>query len=211
LVEVALRREVLDELERYTARYCGVEADLVRKHLTVAPLEASFDASAITLSAATALGAPPDIARVAARTVGFVEAAVSVMRCLTTEPGGGAVARTEGLPLALNAADALYSLAHLSLGELVTIEIQDRVRIVGRANELSSALWEASLQGGEPYGDWDQVEGGLSRLAGEMAAHAAGRPTSRTALGQFFATSGQASLSEQDFDEGERRRLKALL
>jgi inactivated superfamily I helicase len=141
-------------------------------------------AGPICLALADALGAPREPRSEAGLAVALLELAATALRSLEAGANdNNPVVVANGLPLALNAADALYSLAHLSLLDLAFGAEGLESRILTTFDRLCAGAWEAQAAGeGELRGQSE-----LGRAAGELAALAAGRAGQAQAMGDLGA------------------------
>jgi hypothetical protein len=118
-------REVQDEIERFLKRHDAAQNGLVAEHLAGLKDGSGLVAAPLCFGIGRALGLGQDEALQTATVVGFAEAAAAALSTLSPEgreaAAGGPQAR-HGLPLALNAADALFSLAHVALAEFESTE-----------------------------------------------------------------------------------------
>ncbi len=124
--------------------------------------------------------------RDAGLTTGLVEAAAMATASLTSDPDQDLVTRAAGLPLALNSADAIYSLSHLAALDFALSMEGRGAATMARFDGLAGQVWMAAA-GREPGAAHQAAtQRSLGRMAGEMAGLAAGRSDGAVAaLGAF--------------------------
>jgi len=211
------RSAVLEDVARYVADRTGAQRQIVRDQ--VEAVSEGVVAAPLSLAMADALGAPPGGRRGAGLATALVElAALSLRRFCSDGEGQG---QDAGQPLALNAADGLYALAHLAQLDLAAPAQGGPVETLPRLDALAAQVWEGAMASG-PFGEWGGVAGRLGRFAGSAAAVGAGRTAlldALTELGESLTLkwSGGAMRPESagvvnraPFTEDERVKLLAL-
>ena len=212
----ALRNELFGDIERFASDREAAQSGLVREHLAQAKGDESV-AGPLCLAMCRGLGLGVEEARQVAVIVGLVEcAALALQRLRSAEEP---VQRRHGLPLALNSADALYSLGQVALADYESSEGGRRGGISLRLDRLSLRLWEATADTRDALPARD-----AARIAGEIAAAASGREEPAIiALGEFaaaaalglstgaVATDALSALDRVRLSERERSILAALV
>lgn len=201
--------ELAESIERFRELRPAAQSELVRKRLDARSDAIPAFAGPLCLAVAQALGLSKEARRDAGITAGLVEAAAMATASLTSDPDQDLVTRAAGLPLALNSADAIYSLSHLAaLDFALSLEGYGAVTMA-RFDDLAGQVWSA-IAGSEPGAPHQAATRRcLGRLAGELAAFAAGRHgaavTALGAYGEIAADGLQGVTSNGD------HRTKALL
>jgi hypothetical protein len=185
-----------DEVRRYLSRTLDSRplqhTPLVRAGLGMAEGtttdESRLDYAAFALAISEAFGHDARGALPAAAAVAFVTAAVGIREDLKLEEASGSMTshwRRWGMPRTLNAADAMISLAHLSVLDLGTDRGLAAARLLDEATLLLS---EALYESGQGAGD---TSSGLLALAAGLAAIASGSSEAGEALWQRLAARRQ--------------------
>ncbi len=226
------RQDVHDEIERFLKRHDAAQSGLIGEHLAAIEKGPGLTAAPLCLAIGRVLGVEREEAAQTAAMVGLAEAAAAALCGLSPEEedaaAAGSVQARHGLPLALNAADALYALAHLALAEFESAEGGRKLGLGATFDGGTADLWAASLDTSGKvaryFGDSAKVAGAAGGLAGQVAARVAGRQgAALTALSEFgsracvaLSSLGEASsaievLASSGLSPREREALSALV
>jgi hypothetical protein len=211
--------ELRDGIEKFRAGRPAAQAELVREIIAAHP---SLIAAPLCLAIAEALHVSREGRREAGLSTAFLELAAQALRDLSGDSDASPMVKAHGLPLALNSADALYSLGHLALLDFVGGLEGREGAAAARLDTLCASAWEGCAGPGADaptFNDWSRVLGAVGRFAGVAAGLAAGRSQAAVeALGEFAAgaASGSAGAASEAlrtgvFSEDEHARLQALL
>ena len=160
----AYRSELMDALERFRQRRHSAHSGLVGEHIALA---GELEAGPLCLALADALGATVEARRDAGLATAFLELASTSLGGLEGESDANPLVVANGMPLALNSADALYSLAHLAVLDLASgLEGLEAV-VLAAFDGYALELWTEQSAGASTAV--------LGRMAGVLAALAAGR------------------------------------
>lgn len=218
-----LRQELIQAIAALASEHHAAQTSLVLEHLDSVRGEPSALVGApLCLGAARALGLGATEARQVALVIALAECSVAALRSLALPQDTDGVQSRHGLPLALNSSDALYSLAHMALAEYEASEGGRRHGLARTFDSVCLRLWQAGLGEGREaryLDDRAALSVWAGRLAGEMAARAAGRDASAALLGDFLAgvAGGQPpadavrALDGGSLTQAERQALVALL
>jgi hypothetical protein len=224
------REALVEDIESFVSGREVAQNGLVRMHIAaVGEGGSGLIAGPLCLALAEALEVSAGLRHSLGRVVGCTELSALSLRALRDDEAES-VAVVHGLPLGLNSSDALYSLAHLALLDLVASTPRSGPEIAGKVDATSLEIWQAALGAASPAGifdDWSQVLSRTGKLAGEVVALTADRGEEAVdALGRFGSQAaltlsgsgpvsqggrGLASLGPDLFSQQELEKLASLL